>query len=177
MTWVIGFGILFALCVLLIIKNARRAGARELPDEVVSRARQLVSVSASRPGVGWQRLGSRTMADGLNLKFDHDDDPQAEAMLLAPGVDSAARVSTLANNLPIKLGSSFETFHVHTGGYIFRLRARGTAKVVDKTTCIKMVINPKSGEPIGGKIENDDDYDAAVGDWIEIESAEILATA
>ena len=30
------------------------------------------------------------------------------------------------------------------------------------------------GTPYAGRIENDDDTDAAVGDWIEIESLEVL---
>ena len=177
MSWVIGFGVLFGLCVLMIINNARRAGRRELSAEQLSRSRQILSVTVAQPGAGWQRLGRLTTADGLNLKFDHNDDPQAEAMLLAPGVDPQHRVSNFANTLPIQLSATFQTFHVHTAGYIFKLRARGTGKVVDKTTRIQMVISTRTGEPVGGKIENDDDDDAAVGDWIEVESAEILAAA
>ena len=58
-----------------------------------------------------------------------------------------------------------------------RIKNLKSGKIVDKTTRIQMVIATRTGEPVGGKIENDDDDDAAVGDWIEIESAEILAAA
>ncbi|MFQ5982829.1 MAG: hypothetical protein ACE5KS_05595 [Woeseiaceae bacterium] len=174
MKWVIGFAVVFGLCVVSLIRSAMKAGKRELSSDVLARARTLLSVSPASPGAGWQQLGQLTTADGLNLKFDHDDDPQAEAMLLAPGVNNEKLRNSLANNLHITLEENFRTFHVHTDGYVFRIRARGTGKVVGKQTCLKMAVNPKTGEPIGGKLENDDDIDAAVGDWIEIESAEIL---
>ena len=174
MKWVIGFGIVFGLCVIALVRGAMKAGKRELSREELARASTLLSVSSSAPGEGWQRLGELTTADGLNIKFDHDDDPQAEALMLAPGVANERPGNSLANNLPITLGADFETYHVHTGGFVFRIRARGTGNVVGKQTRLQMAINPKTGMPIGGKLENDDDLDAAVGDWIEIESAEIL---
>ena len=135
----------------------------------------MVKITVRSPGNGWQKLGSKTTARGLDLKFDADDDPQAEAMIPVPDLDAARSSNGLANRLTITLSDQFESHHVHTGGYVFRVRLRGSGKIIGKEVLLKMVINPRSGEPIGGMLENDDDTDAAVGDWIEVESAEILS--
>ena len=129
-------------------------------------------MTRDEPGGGWQHLGKKTTARGLDLKFDHDDDPWAEAILLAPGVGEPRR-NTLAHRLTVRLGSDFATHHVHTSGYAFRVRLRGTGLVVGKEVLIMMKVD-RDGSPYGATIENDDDTDAAVGDWIEIEWAEIL---
>jgi len=56
---------------------------------------------------------------------------------------------------------------------VFQVSLRGAPGVIGKEIRIKMVVR-KGSEPVGGQIENDDDTDAAVGDWIEIERAAII---
>jgi hypothetical protein len=168
------FLVVLGVCVLLLARGAQKAGKRQLRSEEMAWARTLLAVSQESPGDGWQRLGSLTSSNGLNLKFDHNDDPQAEAMIFAPGASDDTTRSRLSNRVTIELPEEFTTFHVHTAGYVFRVRAKGTGGVVGKEICLKMAVNPRTLEPVGGIIENDDDTDAAVGDWIEIESAEIL---
>ena len=45
--------------------------------------------------------------------------------------------------------------------------------MVGREVRIQMVVD-RDGRPVGGRMENDDDTDAAVGDWIEVEWAELL---
>lgn len=153
------------------IVQAVRAGPPQLSDEKLQRALPVLRVTPDEPGPGWQDLGKETRADGLKLRFDADDDPWAEATLVLPGAQKAR--PTLAHKRTVTLGAEFETHHVHTRGYVFRIRLRGTGTVVGKQTQIAMVVG-KGDEPYGGRVENDDDTDAAVGGWIEVESAEIL---
>lgn len=169
--WV--FAGLFALFIFWMIVQKRRAGPRQLPDRVLQRGRPILQAMPGDPGPGWQELGSRTTAKGLNLRFDHDDDPQARATLLAPREPKANAKNTLANTLTVRLSDRFETHHVHTGGYVFRIRLRGTGTVVGKDVRVQMVVSG-DGRPYGGRVENDDNTNAAVGDWVEVESAEIL---
>ena len=62
---------------------------------------------------------------------------------------------------------------MHTAGYVFQIRLRGTGQVVGRQMRIQMMVDG-DGKPVGGRIENDDDTRAAVGDWIEVASAEVL---
>lgn len=119
----------------------------------------------------WDELGSRTEAEGLGLRFDHDDDPEAEAWLLARRPPEGKR--SQANVRTVTLQSAFSTHHVHARGSVFRIRLRGTGTVVGKEVEIK-VWNTARGVPYAGAIGLDDDDDVAMGDWIEVDWAEIL---
>ena len=78
------FLLALGLVATLLIWSARKAGRRQLPASILARGRPLVQVTSGSPGEGWQGLGAMTVADGLNLRFDHDDDPEAEASLFVP---------------------------------------------------------------------------------------------
>lgn len=171
--FVAGFFVVLGLAVVSLVRTKRKAGPAQLDVRRLAMTTPLLRVTGADPGDGWQDRGRKTTVDGLNLRFDHDDDPQAEATLRAPGVGSGASRNHFSNNRTIRLGADFETHHVHTGGYVFRVSIRGTGKVVGKEVRLQMLVTP-NGEAYGGRIENDDDTDAAVGDWIEVESAEIL---
>jgi len=173
--WLVGILALFGLAILWIVRQSRRAGPRELSDSVLERASPLLRVTHEDPGAGWEDLGRATRADGLRLRFDHDDDPEAEASLRVSDGTPAAR-GTLANSLTVRLRPDYVTEHVHTSGYVFRLRLRGTGAVVGKEVQIQMAV-ADDGRPYAGGVENDDDTDAAVGDWIEVDWAEILRVA
>lgn len=169
---VIGFVALFFLVVAYLVIQTRRAGPPQLTEGELESATVVASATRDAPGPGWTELGSKTTADGLRLRFDHDDDPQAEALFPAdPG--GATKTSSLAHKRTVRLGADPETHHVHTRGYVFRVRMHGTGAVIGKQVQIQMRV-AGDGTPIGGQIENDDDTDAAVGDWIEIEKVEIL---
>ena len=173
MPWVAGFFAAFGLVVVWLVLQARKAGRRTLPDGLLARGRTVLRVERDAPGPGWGKLGNKTTVRGLDVRFDHDDDPQAEATLLVSEHSGEGSNSTLANSLTVDLEEEFVSHHVHTAGFVFRIRLRGTGKVVGRQTRIQMVVDG-SGRPVGGRIENDDDTRAAVGDWIEVESAEIL---
>lgn len=173
MTWVAIFLGALVLIVLALIRAARRAGPRQVAQDVLDGCRALYTVQHSDDGPdAWSKLGSRTVAHGLHLRFNHDDDPQAEATMLLPGLDKLPH-NLLSNRVTVRLGSTFETHHVHTGGFVFRVTMRGSPEVVGKQTIIQMLVD-RHNSAVGGRIENDDDTDAAVGGWIEIEQAEVL---
>ena len=71
------FLLALGLVVAFLIWSARKAGRRQLPASILARGRPLVQVTSGSPGEGWQGLGARTVTDGLNLRFDHDDDARA----------------------------------------------------------------------------------------------------
>lgn len=170
--WLIVALAVLGLAIVWLVRQSSKAGPRQLPADALNGASRLVRVTASDPGRGWEKLGSRTRADGLKLRFDHDDDPQAEASLLVPAGGRASR-GALANSRTIRLAPEFETHHVHTAGHVFRLRLRGTGEVAGREVRIQMAVDD-AGRPFAGRVENDDDTDAAVGDWIEVEWAEVL---
>jgi len=170
--WVIGFAVVFGLAVVTLARRAKKAGPREVDAEALSRGQTVVRCTAAEPGEGWSDLGSKTAADGLRLRFDADDDPQAEAALLVPQHDRAGG-NRFGHSRTITLSRDFTDEHVHTSGYVFRLRLRGTGATVGKQVEIKMKVG-SNGEPYGGVIENDDDHDPATGDWIDFEYVEIM---
>ncbi len=179
MTWVIAFFAVFGIAVLLLVLQAKKAGPRQVPGADIDSGRTVVRVTAAEPGAGWQELGSKTRVDGINLRFDHNDDPQAQATLLVPERDRGGR-NTFTHNLTVALTDTFETHHVHTAGYVFRVRLRGDAAVAGKEVKIQMKVSG-DGKAYGGHIENDSGKrragaasKAAVGGWIEIEWAEVL---
>ena len=161
------------LLVALLVFQAKSAGPPQLPETELARGRVIASATAEDPGAGWSLLGSKTEADGLRVKFDHDDDPQAEATFLVDPSITKKR-NSLALRHVIRLGSDFQTHHVHTRGHVFRVRVRGTGRVVGKEVKLLMHV-ADDGTPFGGSVENDDDTDAAVGDWIEFVRVEVLA--
>lgn len=165
------FLVLLAVSAAVHLHGKSKAGPRQVSEAALERARPLTRVTAEDPRHGWSDLGSRTSAHGLSLLFEADDDPQAEATLFVPGKEGSK--GGLANKLTISLSDSFQTHHVHTAGYAFRVSVRGHGAVVGKQTQISMIVD-RAGKAVGGGVENDDDTDAAVGDWIEFESAEIL---
>ena len=169
---VLAFLVLFAVLVAYLVVQAKRAGPRQLPGLDLERAILVRSATREDPGSGWSQLGSKTTARGLDLKFDHDDDPQAEASFFVEAGPGRTG-SSLANRMTVRLGPDFETHHVHTRGYVFRVRLRGTEPVMGKEVRIQMHVGG-DGRPIGGRVENDDDTDAAVGGWIEVASVEVL---
>lgn len=173
MQWVLGFLAAFALMVVWLVFQARKAGPRQVGERALERSRAIVSASRDAPDPGWGGLGSKTTVRGLDVLFDHDDDPQAEATLFVPGRETDRPTRTLANRMTVDLTHEWSTHHVHTSGYAFRVRLRGQGAVIGRQTRIQMVVDGE-GEPLGGRIENDDDTRAAVGDWIEVECAEIL---
>jgi hypothetical protein len=121
--------VVFGLVIVYLVVVARRAGPRQVSALDLSRAIVVRRATRDDPGEGWSKLGSKTTARGLDVKFDHDDDPQAEASFFAEGAADESR-NTLANRTTVRLGSVFETHHVHTRGYVFRVRLRGTGDVV-----------------------------------------------
>lgn len=171
MGWVIGFVAVFGLMVLAIARQAKRAGPRHVSDDVLARAKVIVRSTATDPSPGWGELGSKTTAEGLKLRFDADDDPQAEAKFFAG--EARAAGNRFAHSQTLTLSSEFTTEHIHTAGYVFRVRLRGTGATVGKQVDMKMMVL-SNGEPWAGLIENDDDRDPAMGDWIEFEFVEIL---
>jgi hypothetical protein len=172
MNWIVLFFLVFGLMVLWLVVKAMKAGPRQVSDTDLDRARPLVRITTDAPGDGWQNLGSRTQADGISLRFDHDDDPQAEATLLVPERERGGP-SSFGHVLTVRLTNTFETHHVHASGFVFRVRLRGDATVAGKEVRIQMKVSGGK-RPYGGQIENDDDTDAAVGGWIEFEWAEVL---
>ncbi len=173
MPYLLVFGVVLLACVVILVQRVRVAGPRQLDDAALARAREVARWTRAEPGTGWRELGSRTTTRGLDLHFDHDDDPQAEATLLAPGARPRP-VSTYSNVVVVPLAEQFVTHHVHTAGWVFRVSLRGTGAVVGREVKLTMQVASAS-RPHGGRIENDDDLDAAVGDWIEVEWAELLA--
>ncbi len=169
---VFAFLTVFALIVVYLVIQTKRAGPRQLAETDLSRAVTVAKATADDPGQGWSHLGSRTTAQGLRLKFDHDDDPQAEATFLADSGRAKQR-NTLAHSLTVRLTDTFETHHIHTRGCVFRVRLRGSDRVVGKEIRLQMHVE-SDGTPYGGRVENDDDTDAAVGGWIDFEEIEIL---
>ena len=172
MSVALGFVALFALFIAYMAVQAKRAGPPQLSEMELARATAIASATAEEPGNGWSRLGSRTIARGLHLRFDHDDDPEARATFLVDPTVTKKR-SSLALTNTVRLPAEFQTFHVHTRGYVFRVRMRGTGPVVGKQVQIEMHVTDR-GVPWGGQVENDDDTDAAVGGWIEFEKVEVL---
>ncbi|MEN8375033.1 MAG: hypothetical protein ABFS34_06235 [Gemmatimonadota bacterium] len=167
-----GFLVLLGLSVVALVRAKMKAGATTADPAMLERGRTLLRRTSDDPGPGWDLTGSATQARGLDLRFDHDDDPQAEATMLAPG--RSGRASNLLTNInTIHLPADFEDHHVHTSGYVFRVRLRGTGAVIGREVRLGMLVDGK-GAAHGGRIENDDDTDAAVGDWIELQGAEIL---
>jgi len=95
-------GIMVLLIAYLVVQ-AKRAGPPRLPDADLARATVVASATADVPGLGWSNLGSKTVADGLKLRFDHDDDPQAEATFLVdPSVTKKRNSLSLRNT--VRLG-------------------------------------------------------------------------
>ncbi|MGI9627377.1 MAG: hypothetical protein ACR2QM_11125 [Longimicrobiales bacterium] len=173
MPGVLGFATAFGLMVLYLLFQARKAGPRQLSDALIARGRPLIRVESGTQNQGWGGLGTKTSTRGIDVRFDHDDDPQAEATLYVPGRSPGESTQSLANRMTVDLESEFTDYHVHTSGYVFRIRMRGTGKIVGRQTRIQMVVDG-SGRAVGGRMENDDDTRAAVGDWIEVEYAEVL---
>lgn len=169
---VILFAVAFAAMVLWVVAQKRRAGPNQLGERDLARAVAIQKSTASQPDPGWTELGSKTTAEGLSLRFDHDDDPQAEASYY-PRASARQKRASLANTVVVRLPADFETHHAHTGGYVFRVRLRGTGSVVGKQIKLKAHIY-SDGSLHCGRVENDDDLDAAVGGWIEFESLELL---
>jgi len=170
----IGLGVvgLFVLLIAYLAVQAKRAGPPQLTEMELARAIPVVSATADDPRHGWSLLGSKTVADGLKLRFDHDDDPEAEATFLVDPAVTKKRNSLALTNT-VRLGAEFETHHVHARGYVFRVRMRGTGPVVGKQVQLEMHVGD-DGKPFGGRVENDDDTEAAVGGWIEFEKVEVL---
>lgn len=163
----------FGLMVLYLVYIAKKAGPRTVTDLDIQRGRTLVRISSDDSGAGWDKLGSKTTANGVHLRFDHDDDPQAEAILLAPADERSDSGNGYANRKTVDLTDTFQTHHVHTSGYVFQIRMRGTGGVIGRQVRLQMHVTT-DGRPARGQIENDDDTRAAVGDWIEVEFAEIV---
>lgn len=172
MIYLLSFASAFVLLVVYIMAKTAQAGPLQLSEAEIESATPILRVTAQQPGPGWQELGSRTSAQGLNLKFDHDDDPEAEATILVPNAPRS-RGSMFSPRLTVRLGSDFETFHVHNRGWVFRASVRGTGRTIGKEVLAMMKVRG-NGSAYGATIENDDDTDAAVGDWIEFAWAEIL---
>ena len=172
-TWILGlfFGAM-GLAVLSLVRLKKKAGPTTIDAALLDGARTLLLRTDEDPGPGWDVTGSATQTRGLHLLFDHDDDPQAEATMLLPGREGRGR-NAFTNIHTIRLPADFQDFHVHTGGYVFRVRLRGTGNVVGKEVRLGMLVDGK-GDPHGARIENDDDDDAAVGGWVEVEGAQIL---
>ena len=167
---VTGFVVVFGLLILWLFIQAKRAGPLTLSDMDLRRAVSIKRADVNNPGDGWSHLGSLTTADGLNLRFDHDDDPKAEASFV---IEDRKLVSSLGQRITVRLTDTFETHHVHTRGDVFRVRLRGTGPVIGREVRIQMHVFG-DGKPRCGRVENDDDTDAAVGGWIEFEEIEVL---
>lgn len=167
------FFVALALVIVSLVRSVQRAGPRQLPETDLRRGRTIVALTADAPGPGWEEVGSATTVRGIDLRFDADDDPAARATLLAPESRRGTRGNLLSNKVTLTLTGAFETHHVHTSGWIFRVTLRGSGKTVGREVQLGMAVD-RAGRPWGGRIENDDDTAAATGDWIEIQRAEIL---
>lgn len=163
----------FVLFVLYAVRMERLVGPKQVDAAALKRGVTLRSVGRDDAGSPWDDLGSKTTARGLDLLFEHDDDPQARAVLRVPGGPEKKPATLVTNTVVVRLTADFETHHVHSAGYVFRVRLRGTGPVVGREVQIQMPVAGRN-RPFGGRIENDDDHDPAVGGWIEIESMEIL---
>lgn len=163
---------LFGLVVAYFVAQIKKAGPQRLSDRDLARGVVVRKSTRERPEPGWGGLGKKTTARGLDLRFDHDDDPQAEASYFADGAE-ARKGSSFANGVEVRLTASFETHHVHTSGHVFRVRVRGTEPVIGRSVKMKMhVFN--DGSARCGRVENDEQARPAVGGWIEFESVELL---
>ena len=172
MSFVTGFLVLFSLFVVLLVVRGIRAGPNQLDDLALSRATPIRRIAAGGSSEVWSKLGSKTEANGLHLRFDHNDDPQAEASFMADGGERSV-INAMGVRRTVRLTEEFSTHHVHNRGYVFRVSVRGTPPVVGKEVKIQMHVHG-DGEPYCGKVENDDSLDAAIGGWIEFESVELL---
>lgn len=172
MAFLIGFAVLFVAFIGWIALQSHKAGPVHIDPATLASGERVRSATRADPGTGWSNLGTLTTADGLNLKFDHDDDPQAEACFL-PLESETSRGSSIGRRATVRLTNEFETYHVHNRGYVFQVRVRGSEPVVGKEIRIQMHVHG-NGEPHCGKVENDDDTDAAVGGWIEFDEVSIL---
>lgn len=167
------FAIAFAAFLIFLFIQTRRAGPVQVEESAIRSGRIIREVRREDAGNPWGKLGIKTSANGLDLKFDHDDDPQAEATLYVPGLDAGYTGGGFSTPFTVRLTEAFRTHHAHNSGFVFQVSLRGAPGVIGKEIRIKMVVR-KGSEPVGGQIENDDDTDAAVGDWIEIERAAII---
>jgi len=169
---VLAFLVVFGLMVLWLIRLGVKVGPRRLSETDLRRSLPVYRVTTDEPGEGWAELGKKTTARGLDLRFDHDDDPWARAVMPVPE-EIRAEARSVGNNVTVRLAPDFTEEHVHTQGWVFRISLRGTGGVVGKEVRLQMNVG-KDGRPYGGVLENDDDDDAAVGDWIEVAWAEVL---
>jgi len=161
-----------AIGVFRAVRTVKRLGKSTVSEAIIEAGRPLLRAHRDLEGARWDALGSATEARGLDLRFSADDDPAAEATIRLPEAPEKPRASTSLVKR-VTLTGDWRTEHVHTGGYVFRLRLRGAPGVVGKVVRLQMRVDGE-GNPWAGRIENDDDDPAAVGDWIEIEWLEIL---
>ena len=164
---------LFALAAVGIAATMRKLGRPTRTDEQLRNAKVLMILRNGDPHAAWSEKGSATQSEGLNLRFDADDDPAARAFILLPDAPLVNRASTLANVQKIRLADDFVTHHCASGKHACLVKLRGTGAVVGRCVKLQMVID-KAGNAVGVCIENDDDDDPAMGDWIEIDSIAIL---
>lgn len=162
----------FAVLVAWIVFKTRQAGSPQVSDAALASARPLARISRDSPGPGWQKLGSRTTTRGLDIRFDADDDPEAEATHILESAPSRTG-AMFAPRHPVRLTGDWSEHHVHTRGYVARIRLRGTGQAVGRQVMFMMKV-AGNGEPWGVTLENDDDREPAMGDWIEVESVEVL---
>lgn len=173
-TWI--FIALVVLGFLHLVRSTRRAGPKDLDAAELRSATLLHRVTADSPGEGWTHLGAGTSAEGLRLLFHAEDDPAASATLEAPREHRSSRRSSYWNGRSVELGEDYEIFHVHTAGHIFRVRLRGEAGIAGRHVQLLMVVG-SDGRPVGGRIENEKHDHPAIGGWIDVDSAELLAIA
>lgn len=165
-------GAFLAWFVVSAIRYSIKAGPAELPPEALARARAVRRLEAGGREA-WDSLGKATVARGLDLRFDHDDDPRAQAWLLLPEAPRQKPGTLGAQARTVTLSETFDTYHVHSMGHVFRIEMRGTGGAVGKEVRLHMW-HERGGVPYGATISNDDDYDGPVGQWIEVRSAELL---
>ncbi len=167
--------VMVGLAILWLIRLGFKLGPAQLDKRVLARTRTIVKLTVKHPGEGWETLGSMTEARGLDLKFEHDNDPEAQALFIVPQSlgGSLGQGNTFCNSSTVTLGHEMADYHTHSAGFVFRVRMKGTGGVAGRKTVIQMVVD-SSDRPVGGRIENDPKHDPAVGDWIVIESMEVL---
>lgn len=162
----------FAVMVFMAVRAVRRLGPSTISEAQIAAGRPLLRTHRDIDGPRWDELGSATETRGLDLLFRADDDPAARATMLVPGAPVKPR-STTSLVQRVTLTEEWATPHVHTAGFVFRVRLRGAPGVVGKVVRLQLRVDG-NGQPWAARIENDDDDPAAVGDWIEIEWLEIL---
>lgn len=164
--------VLFGLAIGLALWTGRKLGRPTRSKEEVARGRVIGQYHS--PHDTWHELGTETRAEGLDLFFNADDDPAAQATIML--TESKDKKMLVANNVSVPLTADFQTHISASGSYAAVVELRADPGVVGRSVNVQMLVSP-DGAPIGVRIENDDEHDPAIGDWIRITRIAIVELA